>query len=385
MKSKMFELERELKSKETSLTELEKLEYTTQINKCNTFQNAYKTTLNSTYGYCATKYAPLGDDDIGSSVTLTGQAVAKKSNELFEQYITENYPTISKERIHQSLIYNDTDSTYISLKILEDCGIPIKDGDGVSKKFYDVCDKIENFINVNTCKWAEKALRSRDPRFVFKRESVCDVIIFTGGKNYLLHVLDDEGKIVNKFKYKGVSVVKSTMPRVLKPYVKKIIETLAITKNKDKTYEVFLEAYNIFKGLDVGSIYKNNGVNNYEKYIPKCSGFGKVVSRMPGHAKAAYYHDLLIDKLGLGTKYQKFRSGDKVKQVYLKTPNKYGIEIVGYKSKYPPEFAEIFTIDYEKMFDKLMFSAVETFYNAVGWKLRKPNENVKIDLEDFFS
>ena len=110
MKNKMFELERDLKSKGDTLTDLEKLEYKTQINKCNTFQNAYKTTLNSTYGYCANKYAPLGDDDIGRSVTLTGQAVAKKSNELFKQYITDNYPDISPERIDNSVIYNDTDS-----------------------------------------------------------------------------------------------------------------------------------------------------------------------------------------------------------------------------------------------------------------------------------
>ena len=171
------------------------------------------------------------------------------------------------------LVHN---STYISLKILEEYGVLIKGGNVISDKFYEVCNEIESFINVNTCKWAERALRSKDPRFVFKRESVCDVIIFTGGKNYLLHVLDDEGKVVDKFKYKGVSVVKSTMPSVLKPYVKKIIETLAMTKNQKATYDVFLEAYDIFKGLDVGSIYKNNGVNNYEKYLPKCSGFTTV-------------------------------------------------------------------------------------------------------------
>ena len=40
--------------------------------------------INSCYGYMGNKNAPIGDDDIASSsVTLTGQAVIKYSNELY--------------------------------------------------------------------------------------------------------------------------------------------------------------------------------------------------------------------------------------------------------------------------------------------------------------
>jgi hypothetical protein len=106
---------------------------------------------------------------------------------------------------------------------------------------------------------------------------------------------------------------------------------------------------------------------------------------MPGHAKAAYYHDILLDKLDIASKFEKFKSGDKVKQLYVKTPNKYGIDIIGFKYKYPKEFEDIFQVDYERMFEKVLFSAIETMYKSVGWKLRKPNENVKIELEDFFA
>ena len=106
---------------------------------------------------------------------------------------------------------------------------------------------------------------------------------------------------------------------------------------------------------------------------------------MPSNTKSAYHHDYIISQMGLESKYDKFKSGDKVRSVYVKTPNKYNISNIGFKEKYPEEFSEIFTVDYDKMFDKMFFAAIERFYNAVDWKLRKPNENLRVELEDFLS
>jgi DNA polymerase elongation subunit (family B) len=92
-----------------------------------------------------------------------------------------------------------------------------------------------------------------------------------------------------------------------------------------------------------------------------------------------------MEKMDLVSKYEKFKSGDKVRTVYVKTPNKYNITHIGFKEDYPEEFETIFEVDYEKMFDKMVFAAIQRFYEVVQWKLRKPNENVKIELEDFLS
>ena len=383
MKVKMIEAKKEFVSLKKTLSKKEKQEWESRIQKFDTFQHAYKITLNSTYGYCANKYAPLGDLEIGASVTLTGQSVIKKSNDIFVNYIKDFYPNVEHKADHH-LIYNDTDSMYISLKLLEDYGIYLKDDDKISSRFYNVCDDFESYLNDEISKWASKRLWSKDPRFVFKREAICDNAIFIGKKYYVEHILDDEGVPVNKYKYKGVDVVKTTMPKAIKPYVKKIIETMISTKSLKISNEVFMEAYETFKSLDVESIYKNSGVNNYEKYTSQCNDL-VTVKGMPAHVKAAYFHDLILDKIGASNKYPKFRSGDKVKSVYVKTPNKYGVECIGFKGKYPEEFNDIFEIDYEKMFGKILYAAIERFYNAVNWKLRKPNENVKIEIEDFFS
>lgn len=384
MKSKMFELKKQLSQNKKTMPRKEQLTLSQEIQKCNTFQHAYKITLNSTYGYCANAHAPLGDNDIGSSVTMTGQAAIKQSAQLFNEYLISKIPNISKDILDTSRQYSDTDSLMCSFEWVKLLNIDIKDGDKVSKQFYDICEEVEHYINNGMFEWASKALLSKDPRFVFKRETICDAGLFLGKKYYVLHILDDEGTPTNKFKYKGLDVVKTTMPKAIKPYVKNLIETMVMTKDLKTTNDLFMEAYETFKSLDVEAIYKNSGINKYEEYSKKCSGF-TTIKGMPNHVKAAYYHDTLVDALKISSKYPKFKSGDKVKMVCLKTPNKYGIDIIGFKDKYPPEFESIFTIDYEKMFGKIFYSAIERCYEAVGWILRKPNENVKIELENFLS
>jgi hypothetical protein len=153
------------------------------------------------------------------------------------------------------------------------------------------------------------------------------------------------------------------------------------TKSVHQCNELFEKAYKHFKALDKKDISKISNVNNYEQYSAKCNGLN-TVKGMPSHVKSAYFHDLIIKQLGLESKYEIFHSGDKVRSLYVKTPNKYNIGCIAYKTSYPTEFEELFKIDYEKMFDKLMYAAIERFYIAVGWNLRKPNENVVTELMD---
>lgn len=350
--------------------------------KFDTIQYAYKIHLNSLYGYMLNKYAPMGDEDIGTSVTTTGQAVIKKSNELFMNFIRENIDT-TDENIQSALIYNDTDSFYTSLKIFEKHGIKLKDGDKVSDDFYKLCQNVEDYVNSGITEWAKKSLRSIDPRFVFKRESICDNGIFIGKKYYALHKLDEEGVAMNKFKYTGVDVVKTTMPKKVKPYVKKVIEHMIMTQSLKDTNEMFNQAYEEFKKLSVEEISKISGMNNYSEYSAKCNGMN-TVKGMPSHLKAAYYHDLIVEQNGWSSKYDKFKSGDKVRIVYVKKPNKYNLDAIGFKESWPEEFDSIFVVDYEKMFAKVFHAAIERFYEAVGWKLRKPSENLTVELEDLF-
>ena len=151
-----------------------------------------------------------------------------------------------------------------------------------------------------------------------------------------------------------------------------------------ETNKILNETYDIFKELKPEELAFVMGVKGYEKYAVSCNEFTTVKS-MPIHVKSAYFYNLLLDKLKTGNKYESLGSGDKVRYMYLEKPNKYGLESIGFKYDYPSEFNDVFKIDYDKMFEKILFQGIERFYDCVGWKIRKPAENVQVELFDLFS
>lgn len=338
-------------------------------------QFTLKILINTVYGYFGNKHAPIGDPDIARSITLTGQAVIKKSNDILREYIKE-HGTGSIDPI----IYNDTDSSYISIKsLMESKDTPFHVDGKITSEAYKQAESIEEYLNKEITKWSKSALNSNDSRFVFKRECMCDVGTFLQKKRYVLRVLDDEGIPTNKFKYTGVEVVRSTIPAQIKPYIKKIIEIMLDTQNRTVTNEVFYEAYDTFKDLPIEDYAFCMGISDYNKYADKCNGF-ITCKGMPAHVKAAYHYNMLIKKFNLTSDYEAIDSGDKVRYFYVNQPNKYGISAIAYKYYLPDEFLKIFEPDREKMFEKLIFSIIERFYDAVGWRLSRPSAQVQTDL-----
>jgi DNA polymerase elongation subunit (family B) len=249
----------------------------------------------------------------------------------------------------------------------------------ITQEYYKQVQDIEDYLNENIIKWGQQALGSKDCRFVFKREAIADSGLFLQKKRYVLHVLDEEGIPCDKFKYTGVEVVRTTMPAPIKPYVKKIIETMLLTRDLATTNKIFNETYDIFKKLPIEDIAFVMGVKGYEKYAAQCDAF-KTAKHMPIHVKAAYFYNILLDRFNTGKKYEKISSGDKVRYFYTRQPNKFGITTIGYKYDFPKEFANTFELDYELMFEKIIFSVIERFYEAVDWKLYSPGSQVQTDL-----
>ena len=353
------------------------------IDQLDAKQLCIKVFINSIYGYFGNKNAPFGDDDVASSITLTGQSVIKHSNELLKSFIKNEISSIDDELLNKCIIYNDTDSSYVSIKPLFIDKV-FKKGNKLTKEAYDTVNRIEEYLNNNIKTWGAKALNSKDCRFIFKREAIADVGIFLQKKRYVLHILDDEGIPCDKFKYTGVEVVRSTMPKAVKPYVKKIIETMLQTQNIGETNKLINETYEIFKTLTVEDIALVSGIKGYEKFAGQCDGF-TTTKGMPCHVKAAYYYNILLDKFKLGQKYEKISSGDKVRYFYLAQPNKYNIQAIGYKYYYPEEFKKLFEADYETMFESHIFSVVERFYENVNWSAQKPGSLVKTNLFELFA
>ena len=383
--SKRVEIKKELgKYKmEYSKNKSQKLKFL--IDQLDAKQLCIKVFINSIYGYFGNKNAPFGDDDIASSITLTGQAVIKQSNELLKKYIKQKTKIDDEKTLNDCIVYNDTDSSYISVKPLISAGLPFIDQSGkISKEFFSEVQNIEDFLNDEIKIWGRKALNSKDCRFVFKREVIADVGIFLQKKRYVLHILDDEGIPMDKYKYTGVEVVRSTMPDAIKPHVKNIIETMLSTQSITKTNEALDSVYKIFKELPIEDITFVSGIKGYERYAGQCDGY-KTAKGMPIHVKAAYFHNLLLKKFNIENKYEDISSGDKVRYFYIEQPNPYNLACLAYKYYYPEEFKNIFHADYDKMFEKILYNVIERFYDNVNWTPQKPGNAVQTNLFELLS
>ena len=364
---------------DTSTAEYKKVKY--EIDYLDIKQFTIKIAINSVYGYFGNKKSPLGDDDIARSITLTGQAVIKQSNTLLREYATKNSAVDINS--YDPIIYNDTDSCYVSIsKIAQAKGVVMHNGDlKVTPAYLELVKDIENHLNTGIKVWGASELNSHDCRFVFKREVIADTGLFLQKKRYVIRVLDKEGIPSVKFKYTGVEVVRTTMPSALKPYVKRIIETMLTTKSKSETDKIFNETYSIFKTLPLEDIAFVMGINGYEKYAAQCNEYTPA-KHMPIHVKAAYYHNKLLAKYGITAKYEQMGTGDKIRYFYVKQPNKLGINVLGYKYYLPAEFKADFAPDYEKMFEKIIYSVIDRFYNAVKWQVKSPAMIAQTDLFD---
>jgi len=349
------------------------------------WQFTLKILINRIYGYFGNKNSAMADGDIARSITLTGRDVIKQSNIILRNYIKRVTGLSDRELDNNDpIIYNDTDSSYCTITpILENLNIPLHENNKIDDRVYKLVQDIEDDLNVHIEKWARETLLTKDPRFVFKRESICDKGIFLQKKRYVLHKLDDEGVVCNKFKYTGVEVVRTTMPNAIKPYVKKIIEHMIMTENQVTTNEIFEETYEIFKSLPIRDIAFVMGVKEYEKYSIYAKDW-TVKKGTPIHVKSSIYYNKLLDHYNISNNHEYISSGDKIRYFYTVSPNKFGLNSLGFKYDIPPEFEQDFKIDYEKMFDKIVYSVIDRFYDNVNWKSFRPGEAVNTDLFDFF-
>ena len=77
---------------------------------------------------------------------------------------------------------------------------------------------------------------------------------------------------------------------------------------------------------------------------------------------------------------KKVVDGDKIKFVYLKTPNPTKEECIAFQDSFPKEFKLNKYVDYNLMFEKAFLKTIETMIEPLGWKPKRETY-----LDDFFS
>lgn len=359
-----------------------------KINQADVYQYTLKILLNRIYGYFAEKSSPFYDIDMASSVTMTGQSCIKEASRLVTNYLINEHKLPDDDYI----VANDTDSAMISIhKLLQSKNIPIEVDNKVNPEVYNIAKDIKNVIDTGINTWATQHLNSKWPKYEFKLENISSAGLFLKKKHYILEMIcDEDGKpfytdkgiqLKRKYKYTGVEIVRTSTPKKVKPLLKNIVEMILSLRDKNKVSTELQKIYDNYCKFDLYDIAVASSLNNYEKYESLSSAF-KIGKHTPIHVKSAIYYNRLLEKHNITNKYQKLKSGDKLK-FFLLQDNNLNLKTVAFLNSYPEEFNYLVP-DKIKMFEKTVLKPLERIFSCLKWNIRPPTSEEKNDLLQMF-
>lgn len=193
-------------------------------------------------------------------------------------------------------------------------------------------------------------------RIEFKREKISSEGEYLAKKRYIVHVRDNEGHPCDKFSFTGVEIKKNELPEAIKNLLSQCVENIIkYDWNNELFQNEIRKIWDIYITLGIKDISYIKNLNTPKENM----GFLSLEKGAGVHARAAQYYNDLIKKLKIMNKYEEIRTSDRFYYTYIKTNNEYGIDVIGFKDRYPKEFEELFTIDRETMFSKTCLSPLK--------------------------
>lgn len=226
----------------------------------------------------------------------------------------------------------------------------------------------------------EYSKTSQQDVLTYELEYLSDVGVYESKKHYFTHKIFEEGDKVDKIKVTGIELKKNQVPKSVKKFLQDIYEGVVINYWTESDYQNYVsQLFDKFKKLSIEDIAFWKGYSTERK----AAGFLQMQVGTTGIAKACIYYNQIIEKLGLGNKYDTIMVGDKVRFVYLTHNNKYGINCIAYKPGFwPKEFDSIFEVDYKTMFEKIILDPLKRFREACKFQNFNPDKQVQFDIFD---
>ena len=345
-----------------------------EISRLNNLQMAMKILLNSAYGACGNAYFRYFDMRIAEGITISGQLsirwIANKLNELFNKTLK----TTDVDRI----VLIDTDSVVLTLEDLIEKVCPDKTTDEKIAYMDKIAEEIvQPFLDKSYEELAEY-MNAYEQKMQMKRENLVDTMISVSKKRYVMSVHNSEGVQYDEpqLKIMGLQMVKSSTPAVIRDKLKDSLNTI-LRGTEAEVQQYCAQFKEEFKSFSPAEIAFPRGISDVAKYHNASTIYNKST---PIHVRGALLYNHYLKKMGLSKKYPLIQEGDKIKFLYLKTPNPMHEDAIAFVDKLPAEFKLTEYIDYDKMYEKTFEDAVQNIIDSLGWSTEQ-----KATLEDWFS
>ena len=343
--------------------------------KLNLAQHVRKILLNSGYGAITNKYYRWFDTRLGEAITLSGQFVIQRAEKAINEFMNKVCDTKNKDYV----IAIDTDSNYVNLQPLVDkffsdkttdqiVDILDKIGDEqIQKALDDEFDRVAKYQNVY------------EQKMVMGRECIADSAFWTAKKRYAMNVWDTEG-VRHKEPYQkiqGLDAIRSSTPQGCRKPLLDMIK-LVLNEDEETVQKAIADYKRDFVNLPAEDIAMPRTMNNVWQYTPRNDNIG-YKKGTPPHIRGAILFNRLLARHNLTKDWEPINNGEKGKFVYLREPNSLGAEVLSYLNSIPNEFDARRYVDYERMFQKIIFDPMEGILDPIGWSVEK-----RLTLDSFF-
>lgn len=372
-------------------------QYSNAAARFDSLQLAQKILMNSLYGALGAGSFRYFDLNLASSITLSGQHAIKwierKLNELLDQKTG-----FSKDRV----VLIDTDSVVLEMDDMVKKFCP-QDVDRETKlQFIDRFGEaiIHPYIEASYSELADY-MNAFENRLRMKRENIINTMVSVAAKSYVMEVYNSEGVQYTLqdpyMKIMGLLLVKSSTPAVIRDALRNSLPILLhgtesdmqqyVDQVKKKFYNFPVEQIAFPRGITNLSIYDRQVVLNQlnkttdpqlraklEDSLNTATKQECYVKKTPVHVRGSLIYNMLLDRHGLTQQYKKIGDGDKVKFVYLKTPNPIKEDCIAFQDNLPEQFGLNKYIDYDKMFTVAFLQALEKMIEPLKWSSTKKND-----------
>ncbi len=346
------------------------------IAKYNNIQMARKIQLNSAYGAIGNEYFRYFRLENAEAITLSGQLSIRWIENKMNEYLNKILKSGDKDYV----IAVDTDSIYLDLgdlvKNVFKGGTP---SDEKVVNFLDKICKVELETYIESC-YQELAtyVNAYQQKMVMKRENIANRGIWTAKKRYILNVWDSEGVRYKepKMKIMGLETQRSSTPAYFRDKLLKAYKIMIKGTNDDMIdyisdikRETHQQSY-----IDIAFPRGCNGLEKYRSY-------SEIYKKgTPIAVRGALLYNHYLKQYKITNKFPLIQEGEKVKFIYLKTPNPIGQNIISFFNTLPKEFKLDQYINHQMQFEKSFLEPLKSVIECIGWKHERTGS-----LSSFFS
>ena len=343
------------------------VELTKEIARCNNIQMAKKISLNSAYGAIGNEHFRYYKTANAEAITLSGQVSIRWIENKMNRYLNKLLGTEKEDYV----IASDTDSLYLNLGPLVDKFFAAKSSNktAIVSLLDKICqEKLEPFIEKSYQELASY-VSAYEQKMSMKRENIADRGIWTAKKRYILNVWDSEGVRYNepKMKIMGLETARSSTPAYFRDKLYAAFQII-IGKSNDELIAFINGVRSETKERPYDEVAFPRGVNNLSKYRHPKDIYSKGT---PIHVRGALLYNWYVKKHKVEHKHPFIQEGEKIKFMYLKTPNPIHENCISFFGELPKEFGIEKYVDYQTQFEKSFLEPLKNVLQCIGWHHEK--------------